>query len=183
MIDSTTIFLNPSGIDIDNDYTVSTNNQDKPISTGAGHQRNFRYKFHLWHHDMEIPSSLLALCEGNYIHQTNYVLVGSGGWQTHWFVCQWQVGLHELITSIFPPSLYPLDSTKLKEGYTGFTLSLCPSVCLSVCLSVDRIVSALYLQQYLPDTFHICTSYQATSGVLHVTFVSKLKIFKIWQIL
>ena len=33
---------------------------------------------------------------------------------------------------------------------------------LSVCPSVDRIVSALYLQQYSSDPFHICTSYQAT---------------------
>ena len=39
-------------------------------------------------------------------------------------------------------------------------------VCLSVCPSVDRIVSALYLQQYSSDPFHICTSYQATSEVL-----------------
>ena len=29
--------------------------------------------------------------------------------------------------------------------YTGFTLSVCPSV--------DKIVSALYLQQYSPDLF------------------------------
>ena len=34
---------------------------------------------------------------------------------------------------------------------------------LSVCPFVDRIVSALYLQQYSSDPFHICTSYQATS--------------------
>ena len=34
---------------------------------------------------------------------------------------------------------------------------------LSICPSVDRIVSALYLQQYSLDPFHICTSYQATS--------------------
>ena len=33
----------------------------------------------------------------------------------------------------------------------------------------DRIVSTLYLQQYLLDPFHIYTSYQATSeGVLRV---------------
>ena len=74
-------------------------------------------------------------------------------------------------TSLFIPTA----STKLKGGYTGFTLS--------ICLSVDRIVSALYLQQYSFDTFHTCTSYQATSeGVSHVKFVSKLwnfgKFFK-----
>ena len=48
---------------------------------------------------------------------------------------------------------------------------------MSVCPSVDKIVSALYLQQYLSDAFHICTSYQAISeGVSGVKFVSKLKI-------
>ena len=60
-------------------------------------------------------------------------------------------------------------STKLIGGYTGITLSVCPSVRPSVYPSVDRIVSALYLQQYLSDPFHICTSYQATSeGVSRV---------------
>ena len=72
---------------------------------------------------------------------------------------------------------YPSTSTKLKGGYTGFTLSVCPSV--------DRIVSALYLQQYLSDPFHICTSYQASwEGVSHVMFVSKFKKkMKFWRIL
>ena len=56
----------------------------------------------------------------------------------------------------------------------GVLVSPCPSVRPSVCPSVDRIVSALYLQQYSSDPFHICTSYQATpEGVSHVTFVSK----------
>ena len=46
---------------------------------------------------------------------------------------------------------------------------------MSVCPSVDRMVSALYLQQYSSDPFHICTSYQATSeGVSRVMFVSKV---------
>ena len=54
---------------------------------------------------------------------------------------------------------------------------------LSVCPSVDRIVSALYLQQYSLDPFHICTSYQATSeGVSRVMPVSKLKNLKFWRI-
>ena len=40
---------------------------------------------------------------------------------------------------------------------------------LSVCPSVDKIVSALYLQEYSSDPFHIRTSYQATSeGVSRV---------------
>ena len=75
---------------------------------------------------------------------------------------------------------YTPASTKLKGEYTGFTLS----VCLSVCPSVDIIVSALYLQQYSSDPFHICTSYQATSeGVSRVTFVSKCSELKFWRIL
>ena len=65
-----------------------------------------------------------------------------------------------IIFLVIPPA-----STKLKGGYTGITLSVCPSV--------DRIVSALYLQQYSSDPFHICTSYQATSeGVSRVMRVS-----------
>ena len=77
---------------------------------------------------------------------------------------------------------------KLKGGYTGFTLSVCTSVRLSVHLSispsVDRILSALYLQQYSLDPFHICTSYQATpEGVSRVMFVSKFKNLKFWRIL
>ena len=73
-------------------------------------------------------------------------------------------------------------SMKLKAGYTGFNLSVCPSVPLSICPSVDRILSALYLQQYSSDPFLICTSYQATSeGVSRVMFVSKFK--NCWQIL
>ena len=49
-------------------------------------------------------------------------------------------------------------------------------ILVSPCLSVDRIVSALYLQEYSSDPFHICTSYQATSeGVSRVMPVSKFK--------
>ena len=68
----------------------------------------------------------------------------------------------------------------------GKLVSLRPSVPVgpSVCPSVDRILSALYLQQYSSDPFHICTSYQASSeGVSLVMFVSKLKKLKFWQIL
>ena len=79
-------------------------------------------------------------------------------------ISQWANPLGPFLqTLIIPPA-----STKLKGGYTGFTLSVCPSV--------DRIVSALYLQQYSSDPFHICTSYQATSeGVSRVMFISKFK--------
>ena len=58
--------------------------------------------------------------------------------------------------------LYPPLQRSWKRG---ILVSPCPSVRLSVrpvCPSVDRIVSALYLQQYSSDPFHICTSYQAT---------------------
>ena len=49
---------------------------------------------------------------------------------------------------------------------------------MSVCLSVDRVVSTLYLQQNLPDPFHIYTSYQATSeGVSCIKFISNSKIW------
>ena len=83
-----------------------------------------------------------------------------------------------VVVAVIPPA-----STKLKGGYTGITLSIYTPrfnkvergvywyhpVHLSVCPSVDRIVSALYLQQYSSDPFHICTSYQATSeGVSRV---------------
>ena len=71
------------------------------------------------------------------------------------------------------PFFTPLASTNLKGG---IPVSPCPSVRPSVCPSVDRIVSALYLQQYSPDPFHICTSYYATSeGVPCVEFVTKFQ--------
>ena len=73
-------------------------------------------------------------------------------------------------------TVIPPASTKLKRGYTGITWSVCPSV--------DRIVSALYLQEYSLDPFHICTSYQATSeDVSRVMPVSKIKNLKFWRIL
>ena len=77
---------------------------------------------------------------------------------------------------------------EVEGGYTGFTLSVhlsvCPSVQPSICLSVDRIVSALYLQQYSSDPFHVCTYHQATSeSVFCIMFVSKLENLKFWRIL
>ena len=95
-----------------------------------------------------------------------YILHLCGSNWLYWPVDKYMVWLSKFI---IPPA-----SAKLKGGYTGFTLSVCPSVHLSVCPSVDRIVSALYLQQYLLDPFHIHTSYQATSeGVSRKFFVSK----------
>ena len=66
---------------------------------------------------------------------------------------------------------------KLKGGEYWYHL-----VRLSVCPSVDRNASALYLQQYSSDPFHICTSYQATSeGVSRLMPVSKYKNLKFWR--
>ena len=71
---------------------------------------------------------------------------------------------------------YTPHFNEVERGYTGFTLSICPSV--------DRILSALYLQQYTSDPLLIYTSYQATSeGVSPVKFFSKFKDLKFWQIL
>ena len=76
---------------------------------------------------------------------------------------------------LIPHVNYTPRFNEVDGGYTGITLSVCPSV--------DRIVSALYLQQYSSDPFHICTSYQATSeGVSRVMPVSKFKNLKFWRI-
>ena len=106
----------------------------------------------------------------------------------------WQLLLVPLVggvTLIVPPPPHPHPTTpppppphpppphaltRLKAGYTGFTLSSCPSIHL---WRVDRIMSNLYLQQYPSDPYHICTSYQTTSRVM---FVSKLKNLKFWRI-
>ena len=48
--------------------------------------------------------------------------------------------------------IYTLRFNEVERGYTGFTFSVRLSVRLSVHPSV---LSALYLQQYLPDQFHI----------------------------
>ena len=74
--------------------------------------------------------------------------------------------------------IIPSASMKLKGGYTGgytgFTLSVCEQ---------NRVHSVSF-QQYSSDPFHICTSYQATSGdVSYVMFVSKFKNLKFCQIL
>ena len=56
-------------------------------------------------------------------------------------------------TRLGPWLIIPPASTKLKEGYTGITLSVCPFV--------DRIVSALYLQQYSSDPYlHILSNFR-----------------------
>ena len=74
------------------------------------------------------------------------------------------------------------DSMMSKKNM-GWPFYAAVGITLSVCPSVDIIVSALYLQQYSSDPFHICTSYQATwEGVSRVMPVSKLKNLKFWRI-
>ena len=69
------------------------------------------------------------------------------------------------------------------KGVYWFHLVL-PSVRPSVRPSVDRIVSAPYIQQYLSDPFHMCTSYQANwEGVSRVKSASKFKNCNFWYIL
>ena len=88
---------------------------------------------------------------------------------------------YEYISSVY---YTPRFNRVERGGGGGILVSPCPSVCLSVCPSVDRIVSALYLQQYSLDPYHICTSYQATSeGVSGVMSVTKFKNLKFWRIL
>ena len=71
-------------------------------------------------------------------------------------------------------SFYTPYFNQVERGYTGYTLSICLSICLSVRPSVDKIVSTLYLPQYLLDPFHIYTSYQTTSEVVsHVKVIAK----------
>ena len=65
----------------------------------------------------------------------------------------------------------------------GILISPCPSVSPSLRPSVGRIMSTLYLLQYLPELYHIYTSYQATSDVvLRIKFLKKIcsfgKVFK-----
>ena len=83
----------------------------------------------------------------------------------------------EVLTPVSINTFLALYTPPLQQSWKGGTL-------VSPCPSVDRIVSALYLQQYSSDPFHICTSYQATSeGVSQVKFVSKFTNLKFWQIL
>ena len=64
--------------------------------------------------------------------------------------------------------IYPRFN-EVEKGLYWFHL-----VHLSVCPSVDRIVSALYPQQYSSDPFHICTSYQLTSEGVSLVMVEIL---------
>ena len=90
----------------------------------------------------------------------------------------------ELFTHILSGLLHYYTPSLQRSWKGGILVSTCPSVCLSVCPCVDRIMSALYLQQYSSDPFHICTTIPATlEGVSHVMFVSKFKHLKFWRII
>ena len=76
--------------------------------------------------------------------------------------------------------IIPTTSTKWRRR--GILVSSCLSVHPSVRPSLDRIVSALYLQQYSLDPFHIYTSFQATSeGVSPLNFFAKFLNLNFWQ--
>ena len=81
--------------------------------------------------------------------------------------------------------LYIHGTGTFKDKYMEWLLySRFTFVFPSVRPSVDGIVCALYLQQCLPDLFHIYTFYQATAeDVSHVKIISKIKNLRFWQIL
>ena len=87
---------------------------------------------------------------------------------------------------VYSQNIFTIHDQKLLTYYTprfndvergGILVSPCPSVGPSVCPSVDRIVSALYLQQYSLDPFHICTSNFRRCAACNVCL--KIKKFEI----
>ena len=136
------------------------------------------YRFYGTHQCQSILTTVVADHEPSWLpvaHDRRETPGADGieSWSAPWTVSWWH---RYTICTCFCSVFIPPGSAKLKGGYTGFNLSVCPSV--------DRIVSALYLQQYSSDPFYICTSYKATSeGVSRVKFVSRLKNWKFWQIL
>ena len=125
--------------------------------------------------------------------QQSYLLCVGSCYQTETaiqWVCgtgSWWVALTLRYSQLVHSTLSNMILSKQKNLHLFSSQNICvilQDVCSSVCPSVDRIMSALYLQQYSSDPFHICTSYQATSeGLLCVKFVPKLKKMKFWQIL
>ena len=91
----------------------------------------------------------------------------------------WAVGLTYWI--VYFHFFIPPSSTKLKGGYTGFTLSVCPSVRLSICgqnhvrsvSSTILIKSSSYLH-ILSSNFRRCVT---------CNNCWKIKHFKFWRIL
>ena len=91
-------------------------------------------------------------------------------WHTIWcvfFRCSTHPKNYEHYCNYNPPS------AKLKGG---ILVSPCLSVCLSVYLWTESCPLCIF-NNTRPIHFIFCTSYQATSKVLHVKLVSKLKFF------
>ena len=108
------------------------------------------------------------------IYHIYYMYINKHG--HHWLTgCL--TNYHQLNQCWYTVSHYTPRFNEVERGVYWYHL-----VRLSVSPSVDRIVSALYLQQYSSDPFHICTSYQATSeGVSRVMPVWKFKNLKFWR--
>ena len=193
---------------IDMHQSQCVNNTGVNISQDSWKQGDsiLQYK-HLRNNNRKVPLYNFICHEGP--HQW-FIRVGSENdrWQTNIdtsddAVCQclshrqWKVNIELML---WPLWFHHIFSHKILWDLVGFLyppfnevdrgvywyhlvrLSVCPSVRLSVCPSVDRIVSALYLQEYSSDPFHICTSYPATSeGVSRVMRISKFKKLKFWQ--
>ena len=102
-----------------------------------------------------------------YKYQGSYCHVFPGGLR-HWRLSIWQPRR----LSMRQPSLLPVMIWQfLYQGYTGFNLSVCPSV--------DRILSDLHLQQYSSDPCHIYSSCQATSECVLCGIFFKIKKFEV----
>ena len=97
-----------------------------------------------------------------------------------WALCKW----HPPITGGFPSQrtsntkFYIPASTKLKGGYTGFILSVCPSYCLSVCgQNRVRSVSSTILVGSI-SYLHILSSNLRRCAACNVcSIIKRLKIF------
>ena len=128
----------------------------------------------------------LLLC--HYLEQyyliVNWTIRNKRQWNFSWVYTFLKENVHQMTPaklSLYPPLQRSWKGGILVSPCPSVRLSICPSVRLSFCPSVDRIVSALYLQQYSSDPFHICTSYQATSErVSRVMPVSTLKNLTQW---
>ena len=65
----------------------------------------------------------------------------------------------------------------------GMLVSRHPFVCPSICLWTKSWPLCIFHNTYLPDPFHICTSYQGTSeSVCSVKFIVKFNNLNFWQI-
>ena len=107
-----------------------------------------------------------------------------------WCCGCWEIPLHGWLVRVnqllmLAVELYTSYTSCFNEVERGvyWLHVICPSVRPSVRPSVDKMVSALYLPQYYPDPFHICTFNQATSeGVLRVKVIAKFQYSNFWQV-